>query len=50
MLLNKIDDFSKNYNLAEIYNDSKASKPEKSLDSPNFINNNSTNTNTAIKI
>lgn len=48
-LLTGIKDFSKNCNSAEIYNDSKAFKPEASLDNPNLTDNNSANTNTVIK-
>ncbi len=42
-------DFGENYDLAEIYSDSEASEPEKCLDSPDPINNDSTNADTAIE-
>lgn len=43
-------DFGENYDSTEIYNDSKASEPEKSLNDPNLTNNDSACTNTVIEI
>lgn len=48
-LLIGIGDFGENYNLVEIYSDFKASKPEKSRDNPNPIDNNSASTNITIE-
>lgn len=48
-LLIGISNFGKNYNPVEIYSDSEASKPEKSLDDIDFINNDLINTNIAIE-
>lgn len=48
-LLNKIGDFSKNYDSAKIYNDSEAFKPEKSPNNSNCNNNDFASTDTAIE-
>lgn len=47
--MTKIENFGKNYNFVEIYSDSKVSKPEKSFNNPDLIDNNSIGTNTVIK-
>lgn len=48
-MLNRIRDFGKNYDFAEIYNDSEAFKLKKSLNNSNCNNNDSASTNTAIE-
>ncbi len=48
-LLTEMGDFSENYDPVEIYSDFKASELEESLDSPDLINNDSTNADTAIE-
>lgn len=49
-LLTRMENLGKNYDPAEIYSDSKAFKPEKSLDNPNPTNNNFANTNIVIEM